>query len=55
MKNASIVNVAGIDDKRSLHKILKEALDLPDYYGGNLVTGEENLKFTDTVLYKYYY
>ena len=36
MKNASIVNVAGIDDKRSLHKILKEALDLPDYYGGNL-------------------
>ena len=36
MNNASIVNIAGIEDKKSLHKILKEALDLPDYYGGNL-------------------
>ena len=50
MNNASIVNIAGIEDKKSLHKVLKEALDFPDYYGGNLdalkdmLTGEQGFR-----------
>ena len=36
MKTTPLVNLAGIKDKGSLHKILREALDFPDYYGGNL-------------------
>lgn len=36
MKDTPVVNIAGIKDKRSLHKILKEALGFPDYYGANL-------------------
>ena len=36
MNNAVYINLSGIADKASLHKILKEAFDFPDYYGGNL-------------------
>ncbi len=30
------LNLVDINDKKELHKVLKAALDLPDYYGGTL-------------------
>ena len=36
MNNSIIINLTGISSKEMLHSILKEAFDLPDYYGANL-------------------
>ena len=36
MNNAILIVLTGIQDKASLHAMLKEAFGFPDYYGGNL-------------------
>ena len=36
MNNSIYINIAGIEDKASLHLLFKEAFKFPEYYGGNL-------------------
>ncbi|MBR2523055.1 MAG: diguanylate cyclase [Clostridiales bacterium] len=48
MNNAIYINLTGIPGKEALHAILKEALELPDYYGANLDALKDMLTSLDT-------